>query len=1184
LIGWKSGDGTGLVDQIDAAARSKARSAMQRLLRSGQGRTLPGTSRLVTARGLLRALLGIGGIAFVFALAALGFFFFLLGSHPIDVDGLNPRIVQSLEERLGSRYAVAIGSTYLQRMHGGVALGFGDITIRDRAGRTVLSAPGGRVGLDALSLLMFEIKVRRLELDGLDLRLRLRPDGALSIAAGSDSSAATIELPAPAASESASGAAAPDFGLLAFRLIDAMTGASQSLDRVGLAHGHLEVENAALDKKTVYDDLSLSFDKNENGAAIHASARGSAGRWSIDATASGGEARMVSLSARDLSLDDVLLMHARRPPFETDMPISFRVEARLAANSAIEALQGRFSLGAGYFKLDDPDHEPFLVDEATGAVAWDAAAHRFDFKDLQLLSGSTHVLASGWLAPPAPGQAAWASHLESDDTVFAPERPGEKPIVIDQATFDARYLPKESRLILDRLSVHGPSVNGAASGESASVGDGATLKLNMQVGPSAVGDVLRLWPSFVNAGARTWCLEHIHGGRVVSGSMSVDWDAADVDLAIHKRAVPAASVHGEFSTRDTVVDLLPGVPPLTGLDASGVITGHDFVATAKSGVIDLTPSRRIQVADISYVVPDTTPAPIVPARAGARLQGGVDALADLLNRDALKRYAGFTVDPATVKGQFEGKLALDLKLGKTVRPEDNQFRAEGTLTNFRVDKFLGNERLEQASLSVLAERGNLKINGQGQMYGVPVAVDVTKGAADEGAAVLSLSFDNATRARLGLPGAGLLNGPMGVRVKAPLSKASADVEVDLTHVAIDSPQTGLLKAAGKPGKATFSFKPDADGQDVAVNAIAIDAGSIAIRGTAELTADGAFKSAKLTQVRLSAADEWKAEIQNGESGIKATVRGAVLDARNLVKGFLSAGGPPGGSKDLDLDVKIANVIGANSQALSQFELTGAWRSGVMKSMQVKARIGEGVLTTQHDEAGRLNAHVTDAGALSKFLDFYNRMEGGTLDLVMQDAGAGNRGTASVANFTLRNEPALRQLAAAGQAPVDGVVDQAPTVDPDAAHFDKMSASFSRTAGRLELREAVVFNSHMGLTTQGFIDYGRDRVDLNGTFVPAYQVNSLVTHIPVVGTLLGGGRHEGIFGVNYRIVGPASGPTLNVNPLSAMTPGFLRKVFGVVDGTTPPIGEPSQFDAAQEVGESQQVGEPQQIGAPTAAVR
>lgn len=1140
---------------------------MQRLLRSGRGRTLPRPRRLATAGGISRVALRICGGALALALAAFGVFFFLLGSGPIDVEGLNPRIAQSLEERLGARFAVAIGPTYLMRMDGGVALGFGGIVIRDRSGRVVLAAPGGRVGLDALSLLTFQIKVRRLELDGLDLRLRLRPDGSLSIAAAADSDAATIDLPAPAAS--GSGGAAPDFGLVGFRIIDAMTGASQSLDRVGLTRGHLEVENEALGKKTVYDDLLLSFDKDADAASIHVSARGAAGRWSVDATARGGDARTVSLSARDLSLDDMLVMHARQPPFEADMPISLKIEARLTAQSAIQSLVGRFSVGAGYFKLDDPDHEPFLIDEATGEVAWDAAANRYRFKDLQLLSGATHVVAAGWLAPPTQAQPAWVSHLESDDTVFGPERPGEKPIVLDKTSFDARYLPQGSRFILDRLSVHGPSVSGAASGETAAVAEGTTLKMNLQVGPSAVVDVLRLWPSFINADARNWCLQHIHAGQVVAGSMIVDWDAAAFDLAAHKRAVPAASVHGEFSTREAVVDLLPGIPPLTGLDASGVITGHDFAASAKSGVIELSPTRRIQVADISYSVPDTTPAPIVPALAGARLQGGADALADLLSRDALKRYVGFSIDPATVKGQFEGKLGLDLKLGKSARPEDNQFRAEGTLTNFRVDRFLASERLDQAALSVLAERGNLKIAGQGQMYGVPVAIDLTKGAAEEGSIALSLSLDNAARAKLGLPGAALLNGAMGVRVKAPLSKSSAEIEVDLTHVAIESPQTGALKAAGKPGKATFSIKPDSDG--VAVNAITVDAGPIAIRGTAQLAADGGLQSAKLTQVRLSPADEFKAEIQNEASAVKATVHGAALDARGLVKGFLSAGGPPGGGKDLDLDVKIASVIGSNSQALSQFELTGAWRGGAMQSMQAKARVGEGVLTAQQDETGRLHAHATDAGALSKFLDVYNHMEGGTLDLSMQDAQDGSRGSASVTNFVLRNEPALRQLAAAGQAPVDGMVDQGPIVDPDAAHFDKMSASFTRTAGRLDLREAVIFNSHMGLTTQGYIDYARDRVDLNGTFVPAYQVNSLVTHIPVVGTLLGGGTHEGIFGVNYRIVGPASGPTLNVNPLSAMTPGFLRKVFGALDGTTPLIGATPPADMPPPTGAPPQIG-------------
>ena len=130
----------------------------------------------------------------------------------------------------------------------------------------------------------------------------------------------------------------------------------------------------------------------------------------------------------------------------------------------------------------------------------------------------------------------------------------------------------------------------------------------------------------------------------------------------------------------------------------------------------------------------------------------------------------------------------------------------------------------------------------------------------------------------------------------------------------------------------------------------------------------------------------------------------------------------------------------------------------------------------------------------------------------------------------------------------------------------MSAAFTRTPGRLALREAVIFNRSVGLTTEGYLDFAHDHVDLSGTYVPAYEVNNLVTHIPVFGPLLGGGRHEGLLGVNYRIVGPASGPTLYVNPLSAMTPGFLRKMFGAVDGTTPTAAAPNDT-----VGQSRGLG-------------
>ena len=63
-------------------------------------------------------------------------------------------------------------------------------------------------------------------------------------------------------------------------------------------------------------------------------------------------------------------------------------------------------------------------------------------------------------------------------------------------------------------------------------------------------------------------------------------------------------------------------------------------------------------------------------------------------------------------------------------------------------------------------------------------------------------------------------------------------------------------------------------------------------------------------------------------------------------------------------------------------------------------------------------------------------------------------------------------------------------------------------------------------------------------MPAYGVNNLFGQLPVIGILVGGSQ-EGLIGLNYRVTGKFSSPQLTVNPLSAIAPGFLRKIFGVL---------------------------------------
>jgi hypothetical protein len=49
-------------------------------------------------------------------------------------------------------------------------------------------------------------------------------------------------------------------------------------------------------------------------------------------------------------------------------------------------------------------------------------------------------------------------------------------------------------------------------------------------------------------------------------------------------------------------------------------------------------------------------------------------------------------------------------------------------------------------------------------------------------------------------------------------------------------------------------------------------------------------------------------------------------------------------------------------------------------------------------------------------------------------------------------------------------------------------------------------------------------------------------VPFIGEYLVGGKDEGIFGIDYRAKGSLDNPDVSVNPLSALAPGALRKMF------------------------------------------
>jgi hypothetical protein len=1078
---------------------------------------------------VIAALFIVGGLA----LASL------LARGPLRLVGMHDQIQTSLQERVGDRYAILLGPTYLMHDSWGVGLGFKGLTVRDAAGRTVLSAPSGKLGLDPFAAALLDVRVRRLELDGLDLRLRVAADGALSLAVASDPGATPIPLPGPVSAGAGGTGLAPLVG----GAVEAMAGATQALDRLTLANGHFEIDNEATQRSVIYNDFAVVFDHSGSSARAALSATGPAGPWTITAQAAEGDTRTLSIRAHDLSLADLQTFDKKPPPVTAEGPVAIKLDAELTPDSALRAFSGQFSIGAGRVRIDNPDAVPFFIDEASGAMAWDEDARRFRIVRLQVLAGLTHVDAQGWMAPPTDTAKIWTTHLESRDAQFGPERPGATPVALESMVFDARFLEATSRFILDGLTARGPTVDVAVKAETAPDGDGSSLKLNIDAGSSATADLIRLWPQFINPDVREWCAQNLHGGRL-QGSLTANWTAADLDAMAHKRGLPRESLHGEFTTRDVGVDLLPGLPIMMTDEGTGSFTGHEFTVSGNHATMALSPSRRVQANDLAFTVPDITPRPIVDASSRAHMTGTADSLADLVMREPLRRQAGLTIDPATVKGQAEGDLVLDLKLGKTARPEDTQFHASGALDNLQIEKFLADEKFESATASFEADRNTLKIAGDGELLGAATHVDVARAPGEEGSATITFALDAAGRAKRGLNFGSWLTGPLPIKLKAPLTRASAEVEIDLTPAGVDNPVPGLSKPAGKPGRATFLVKPQAVG--ASLGNIVIDLGVPVFRGSAQMDSAGAVESATITQARIAAGDDFKVDVVNGQSSLKISARGASLDARAFVRSILEGSSSGQSAKDFDLDAKIASVTGANKQAITNMDLTASRRDGETRLGTLRGRIGAGAVVAT-GSSGETRISTSDAGALLRFANLYSHLEGGDLNLLLRSRGEASAGEATLTDFVLRDEPAFRQLVSA--APQRASQGAAPTVDAARVHFEKMTATFERSPGKLAIEDAVIYNPSVGITAQGGVDFERNQLDLSGSFVPAYSVNTMLTKIPLVGLLLSGGENGGVFGINYRVHGSMSDPTVSVNPLSAIAPGIFHRILSAIDGTT-----------------------------------
>ena len=308
------------------------------------------------------------------------------------------------------------------------------------------------------------------------------------------------------------------------------------------------------------------------------------------------------------------------------------------------------------------------------------------------------------------------------------------------------------------------------------------------------------------------------------------------------------------------------------------------------------------------------------------------------------------------------------------------------------------------------------------------------------------------------------------------------------------------------------------------------------------------------------------KVERGNDIYKVVVRGNLGDARPIIRSFSDASrasasaARTGGNANIDFDVALNILTGFNDEALTKSTIKASLRKGILRQLQLAARLGPSPLTVQTLQKGagsQLLVQSENAGALLRFVDIYRRMQGGDIILESALGDGAQKGYVMLRGFTIRNEPALKRIVPSQTQIERNRNGGDRRIDVNEANFTKARVDFVRNGGRIDFSDAAIWGAHIGFTLDGYLDYPKDRIDISGTFVPAYGLNNVFAQVPLFGPLLGGGQYGGLFAVNFRLSGSANNPTVTVNPLSAVAPGIFRKLFGAGAPAAPVMPEAAQ---------------------------
>ncbi|MBT5515496.1 MAG: hypothetical protein HOK25_15650 [Rhodospirillaceae bacterium] len=1092
-----------------------------------------------TVRGAIQLVGGLGaGFAIIVLLIAWQF-----SRGPIPLGFLSPYIEETVND--GSReFTLKMGDTILTWAGWERALDIRvlDVRVIDTAGTTIGSIPEVSFSISGEALVRGRLAPKSIELFGPKIRLRRDRDGTIDIGFSGQTSKS---------------------GVLALGLINQLLEPSPSrqtleyLTHVAIIGGDVTVADQVLKKSwhmpaadlrlvryidRVGGEMSLLMDIGERQTELKLS-----GEYMMPA-----KRLNLNIDFKDVAPAVFAAVASDLAPLQAlDMPFSGQVSLGMPIDGTVDRLGVEIKGGPG--KLILP--KPFA----------------------QTLGVASVKLKAGFSGPRARADIqSFVVDLVPDSRIQLPA-PFNHAMPVRGFTFKGSVVDGGDTLNITSLdaALDGPiaSISGAVSGLAKSNAP-VDISITGNLKNTPIDRLTSYWPAALGTDAQTWVTKHISKGMAPRADMKGQFK-------VHPGGVlEVVALDGTMNVKGATVVYLSPMPKVENVNARmefdrssytvHIDKGTSGGVTLKGGTVIITGLDQFdQFADIDL-----------------RLEGDLNKQLNYIDHKPLQFATALGIDPKSAAGQGATRLKLHFILEHTLGFEQVQVWARSSLTNVKLANVYLGRAIKGGTLDLKVDRRGMDVSGDVSFDNIPASLswreNFMPGQKFKSRYAVRAKIIDVNHIRdLGLvmdPFSGdYVRGAVDANIEYTILDdidRRLKVSADITQASLAAPAFGWSKKAGEEGRAEIVVNVERSLVSD-IPSFKLSAPDMEIVGNAKYATDGTgLERIDFSKIMMGRTNMKGALLPKPDGGWEAGFHGPSFDLSSIWNDIVAKASDQGTENNrmldkvtlavefdkvwLDPKISIKKVSGtfARDQELWQTILLSS-TVGLDTDVNLEVRPGA-------DGNRTLSMRSNNAGTVLSMLDLYPNMIGGTLriDGTYDDAAPGQplKGIVSIKDYRVTNAPVLAHLLSI--MALSGILD---ALEGDGLAFNDLQVPFELNQGTFHLKEARATGAALGFTASGKVFRHADVVDLEGTVIPAYALNSVFGRIPLLGDILTGGEEGGgVFAARYTMTGPTEEPIVSVNPLSALTPGILRNVFGIFGkADTPPKfpgSEPSESES------------------------